>query len=57
MKLKTLTDMNKTVKVKTSHNKVIEYRQQGNIAFQLLVKSQQQDQPLDLKELMTFMDI
>ena len=54
MNLKTLSDMNKTVKVKTSQNKVVEYRQQGNIAFQLLVWSQNQDQRMDLRELMTF---
>ena len=54
--LKTFSDMNKSAKLKTSRNKGIEYKQQGNIALQLLVKSQNQQSPhaLDLKELMTY---
>ena len=52
--LKTFSDMNKSVKLKTSRNKVIEYKQQGSTALQLLVKSQNQQSPLDLKELMTY---
>lgn len=54
MNLKKLSDMNKVSKVKTSQNKTLEYKQQGNIAFQLLVQSQQQEEKLDLKELMTY---
>ena len=52
--LKTFSAMNKSAKLKTSRNKGIEYKQQGNIALQLLVKSQNQQSPLDLKELMTY---
>ena len=52
--LKTFSDMNKSAKLKTSRNKGIEYTQQGNMALQLLVKSQNQQSPLDLKELMTY---
>ena len=52
--LKTFSDMNKSAKLKTSRNKVIEYKQQGSTALQLLVKSQNQQSPLDLKELMTY---
>ena len=52
--LKTFSDMNKSAKLKASRNKVIEYKQQGNTALQLLVKSQNQQSPLDLKELMTY---
>ena len=40
VKLKTFVDMKKRVKLKTSSNKEVQYIQQGNIAFQLLVKSQ-----------------
>ena len=48
--------MNKKVKLKTGKNKVIEYEQQGNIAFQLLVMSQNRYQGLQLhlKELMCY---
>ena len=53
--LKTFSDMNKSAKLKTSRNKGIEYTQQGNMALQLLVKSQNQQSPLDLKELMTYL--
>ena len=51
---KTLGDMNKKLKVTTANNKVVQYKQQRNIAFQLFVKSQSQGLQLDLKELMTY---
>ena len=54
MNLKVMSDMNKTIRVKTAKNKVVEYKQQGNIAFQLLVWSQSQDRRIDMKELMAF---
>ena len=54
LNLKTLGNMNKQMKVTTASNKVIQYKQQGNIAFQLFVKSQSQGLQLDLKELMTY---
>ena len=44
--------MSKTTKVKTKNNKVIEYKEQGNIAFQLLVKGE--GLKLDMRELMTY---
>lgn len=40
MRLKTMGDNTKTVKLSTTKNKVIEYRQQGNIFLQLLIRSQ-----------------
>lgn len=52
--LKTMAEMNKTVKLKSSQNKSIVYKQQGDSAFKLLVKSQIQPEKLDLKKLMTF---
>ena len=54
LNLKTLADMNKTLKVTTSQQKLLQYKQQGNIAFQLFIKSQSQGLQLDLKELMTY---
>ena len=54
LNLKTHGNMNKQMKVTTASNKVIQYKQQGNIAFQLFVKSQSQGLQLDLKELMTY---
>ena len=49
-----MASMNKRVPVKTSQNKTVEYKQQGNLAFQLLVKSQAEDVNLDLKDLMSY---
>jgi len=47
--------MKKRVKLKTSSNKEIQYIQQGNIAFQLLVKSQKLlSDKLNLAELMIY---
>ena len=48
--------MNKSVKLTTSKNKTIEYKQQGNIAFHLLVKSQElpDEENLDLRMLLTY---
>ena len=40
MKLRTLCHSRKSVRVKASHNKVVEYKQQGSMALKLLVKSQ-----------------
>jgi hypothetical protein len=56
LNLKTMASMHKTVKVTTSNHKILEYKQQGNIAFQLLVKSQNltDGKKLDLRELLTF---
>ena len=41
MHLKTMGDSKKSVKLTTAKNKVIEYRQQGNIFLQLLIRSQE----------------
>jgi len=54
LRLKTLAETHKTVKLKTSKNKVVEYKQQGNVAFQLLVRSQSEGLQLDLQQLMSF---
>jgi hypothetical protein len=54
LNLKTLGDMNKKVKVTTTKSKVLQYKQQGNVAFQLFLKSQNEGLRLDLKELMTY---
>ena len=52
--LKTMVDSNKSAKLKTSKNKAVEYKQQGNIALQLLVKTQDQASQVDLQELMSY---
>ena len=54
MNLKTIVHQNKTAKVLTSKNKLIEYKQQGNIAFKLLVQSQSLEEKISMKELMTY---
>ena len=41
LKLKTMAQTSKSVKLRSKQNKVTELKQQGNIAFQLLLKSQQ----------------
>ena len=45
---------NKKVSLTSSQGKVIQYQEQSNLAFLLLVKSQSQDEPLDLEELMKY---
>ena len=51
-RLKTFADIGKKAIVKTSNNKTLEYKQQGNVAFKLLVKSQ--NHKLDLQELLRY---
>ena len=46
--------MGKKVKVRSSKTKMLEYRQQGNIAMQLLVQSQRPDILIDLRDLMQY---
>ena len=46
--LKTMADMNKTVQLKTSKDKVVEFKQQDNVALLLLVKTQEQGSQIDL---------
>ncbi|KAG1700947.1 hypothetical protein GQR58_005063 [Nymphon striatum] len=54
MKLLTMEKTNKKKKLTSTQGKVIQYQEQGNIAFQLLVKSQLLDQPISIKELMSY---
>jgi len=53
-KLKTMEVSNKTVKLTSSQGKLIQYSEQSNLAFMLLVKSQLLDEPLSLDELMHY---
>lgn len=52
--LKTMEAMGKNVKVKTANNKIVQYRQQGNVAMQLLVRSQTPELRIDLADLMKY---
>ena len=52
--LKTLEDMKQVSKMKTTKNNVVHYKQQGNFALRLLMKSRNQGLRPDLKELMTY---
>jgi hypothetical protein len=54
LNLKTLSQLAKKTTIKSSQNKIIEYRQQSNIAFQLLVRSQCDDLRINLKELLAY---
>ena len=54
LKLKTMEACNKTVKLTSSNGKMIQYREQSDLAFMLLVKSQLLDEPLDIEELMRY---
>ena len=54
MNLKTMEDMGKHVKVNTASNKIVQYRQQGNIAMQLLVRSQTPELRIELADLMKY---
>ena len=49
-----MSELNKVVKLKTSNIKVVEYKQQSNIAFQLLVKSQQQEAKLNMQHILSY---
>ena len=50
-----MANMHTTAKTQTPKSKVTQYKQQGNVAFQLCVKSQNQGLQLDMKELMTYL--
>ena len=50
--LKTMANVCKKASVKGKQNKVIELKQTGNIAFQLLVKAQTTNRNVDLEEVM-----
>ena len=45
---------NKKVKLSTSQGKVVQYQEQSNLAFQLLIRSQLLSTPTDLDVLMTY---
>ena len=49
-----MTECNKKVKLTSSEGKIVQYKQQSDLAFMLLVKSQLQDNPLDVNELLTY---
>ena len=46
--------VNKKVKLTTAQGNVIKYQEQGDVAFQILVKSQLLSQPVDIEELMAY---
>ena len=52
LNLKTMSAMHTSVNVTTPKNKTIVYKQQGNVVFQLLVKSQQTADKMDLRKLL-----
>ena len=54
LKLKSMEKVNKKVKLTTAQGNVIKYQEQGDVAFQILVKSQLLSQPIDIDELMTY---
>ena len=49
-----MADNNKVAKIKNSQNKLIQYKHQGNIAFQVLLKAQNLNINIDIQELMTY---
>jgi len=51
IKLKTMESTNEKVKLTSAQGQVIQYKEQGNIAFQILVKSQLSFQPISIEEL------
>ena len=51
---KTYADMGKALVVKTSSNREVQYMQQANAAFQLLVLLQEQSEKIDMRELMKY---
>ena len=53
-KLLTMEANNKIVKLTSTQGKVIQYQEQSNIAFTLLVKSQLLEKPIDLEKLVCF---
>ena len=53
-KLKTIKDVNKTVCLRTSKGSLIQYKDQRDLVFKLLVKSQMLNVPVDLDTLMSY---
>ena len=54
LNLRTMENNHKKVPLTSSKGRLIEYQDQGNLAFQLLVKSQHLDTPINLEELMSY---
>ena len=54
MYLKTLGGMNKRLRTRSSDNKVVQYKQQGNVAFHLFLKCQKLGIQLNLAELVHY---
>ena len=54
LKLKSMEKVDKKVKLTTTQGNVIKFQEQGDVAFQILVKSQLVPQPIDIEELMTY---
>ena len=53
-KLKIMTACNNTAKLTTSDGKILQYKEQIDLAFMLLIKSQVLDETLDLDELLLY---
>ena len=53
-KLRTMEAASKTAKLTTSQGKLVQFQEQSDLAFTLLVKSQMQESPVDLKELVGY---
>ena len=53
-KLLTMEGNNKFARLTTSQGKLIQYQEQSDLAFQILVKSQLLDYPPDIKVLMKY---
>ena len=54
LNLLTMEKRNKKVKLTSTQGKTIQYQEQGDIAFQLLVKSQMCPNPVSIEELMAY---
>uniref|UniRef100_UPI00358E00C9 uncharacterized protein isoform X5 n=1 Tax=Myxine glutinosa TaxID=7769 RepID=UPI00358E00C9 len=54
LKLKTMDHCSKRVKLTSAQGKRFVYKEQSNLAFQLLVKSQIMEMPINLEELMRY---
>ena len=52
--LKSFTDLKKKMNISINNNKVIQYKEQSNRTFHLLIRSQNEGLQLDLRELMSF---
>ena len=53
-KLCTMEAASMKAKLTTSQGKLVQFQEQSDLAFPLLVKSQVQENPLDLQELLTY---